>query len=84
MIVLAKAVLGKEFLYKASSSHEVSKASADIICKALNDAKWQLEDGEVWHKFTDFCQYSDGWAFALGQKFTRYKGRIREIRGRVL
>lgn len=83
MVVLAKAVLGKEFFYDASSSHEVSKASADIICKALNDAKYDLKDGQVWHKFTDFCQYSNGWPFALGQKFTRFKGRIREVRRTV-
>ena len=83
MIVLAKAILGKEFFYEFSSCHEVSKASADMICKALNDAKYDLKDSEVWHKFTDFCQYSNGWTFALGQKFTRYKGRIREIRRNV-
>ena len=83
MIVLAKAEKGAEFLYIASSCHEVSKASADVICKALNDAKYDLKDGQVWHKFTDFCQYSGGWTYALGQKFTRYKGRIREIRRNV-
>ena len=83
MIVLAKAEKGAEFLYIASSCHEVSKASADVIYKALNDAKYDLKDNEVWHKFTDFCQYSNGWPFALGQKFTRFKGRIREIRRNV-
>lgn len=83
MIVLAKAILGKEFFYESSSCHEVSKASADMICKTLNDAKYDLKDGEVWHKFTDFCQYSNGWTFALGQKFTRFKGRIREVRRSV-
>ena len=83
MVVLAKAVLGQEFFYEAASCHEVSKASADVICKALNDAKYNLKDGEIWHKFTDFCQYSNGWPFALGQKFTRFKGRIREIRRNV-
>lgn len=80
MIVLAKAILGKEFFYEPSSCHEVSKTSADMICKALNDAKYDLKDGQVWHKFTDFCQYSNGWTFALGNKFTRFKGRIREVR----
>ena len=80
MVVLAKAVLGKEFLYDASSSHEVSKASADVICKALNDAKYQLKEGEVWYRYNDFCQYSGGWPYACGQKFTKYKGRIREVR----
>ena len=80
MIVLAKAILGKEVFYEPSSCNEVSKASADMICKALNDAKYDLKDGEVWHKFTDFCQYSNGWTFALGNKFTRFKGRIREVR----
>lgn len=80
MVVLAKAIKGKEFLYDASSSHEVSKASADVICKALNDAKYQLKENEVWHKFTDFCQYSTGWEYATTQKFSRYKNRIRETR----
>ena len=83
MIVLAKAILGKEFFYDASSCHEVSKASADLICKALNDAKYDLKDGQVWHKFTNFSKYSGGWTYALGQKFTRYKGRVRETRSHV-
>lgn len=80
MVVLAKAIKGKEFLYDARSSHEVSKASADVICKVLNDIMYQLKENEVWHKFTDFCQYSAGWEYATFQKFSRYKNRIRETR----
>lgn len=80
MIVLAKAVKGKEFLYTASSCHEVSKASADMICDALNKANYNLKEGEVWYKYTNFCRYSSGWEYATGQKFTKYKGKIREVR----
>ena len=80
MIVLAKAVLGQEFFYSASSCHEVSKASADFICNALNKARYNLKEGEVWHRFDDFTQYSNGWTFALGQKFFKYNGNIREKR----
>lgn len=83
MVVLAKAVLGQEFFYSASSCHEVSKSSADFICNALNKARYNLKEGEVWHRFDDFTQYSNGWPFALGQKFTRLKGRIREVRRTV-
>ena len=79
MTVLAKAVKGKEFLYDAKSAHEVSKASADVICDTLNATKFLLKEGEVWHKF-DFGPYSEGWAFAMVQKFTRYKTSIRETR----
>lgn len=78
MIVLVKAIKGKEFLYDGTSAHEVSKAAADIICKALNDAKYKLKDNEVWYKYTDFCKYSSGWEYAVQQQFTRYKGSIRE------
>lgn len=80
MIVLAKAVKGQEFLYDASSSHAVSKASADYICKCLNDVKYQLKENEVWHKFDSFCQYSGGWTYACQQKFTKYKGKIKEVK----
>ena len=80
MIVLAIAVKGQEFLYRSDSAHEVSKASADVICKALNDANYLLKDGEVWHKFTDIGPYNNAWAFAQTQKFTRYKNRIRVVR----
>lgn len=83
MVVLAKAVLGQEFFYSASSCHEVSRSSADFICNALNKARYNLKEGEVWHRFNDFNQYSNGWTFALGQKFTRFKGRIREVRRTV-
>lgn len=80
MIVLAKAVKGKEFCYIPSSSHQVSKAPADVICKALNELGYQLGEGEVWHKFENFCRYSSGWDYAVTQKFTRYKNRIRETK----
>jgi hypothetical protein len=43
MTVLAKAVKGKEFLYDARSAHEVSKASADVICETLNESKFLLK-----------------------------------------
>ena len=48
---IAIAPKGKEFFYKESSRIKVSKASAYKIAKALTDAKYKLNDGEVWHTY---------------------------------
>ena len=79
-MILAIAVGGKEYLYRSDSAHYVSKASADYICKALNDIRYKLRDGEVWHKFDSLDWTSTAWTFAQRQKFTKYKNRIRELR----
>lgn len=82
MIVLAKAVKGQEFLYNVSSAHEVSKASADFICKVLNETKYNLKDGEVWHKFSNIGPYCPAWDWATTQTFKKYKNTIRRYERR--
>lgn len=48
MLVVAISVKDQEYFYKASSAHKVSKASAERICRALNEANYQLKPGETW------------------------------------
>ena len=77
MTVLAIACKGKEFLYNVRSAHEVSKASADWICNVLNQNRYKLKEGEVWHKFTDICFYDTAWSYAKGQVFKKYKNQVK-------
>ena len=46
---IAKAPIGKEFIYSKSSAMYVSKASANEICEQLNKIRYNLKDGEIWH-----------------------------------
>lgn len=80
MKVIAIACEGKEFLYRASTAHKVSKASADIICKALNDIRYKLNPGEVWHVY-DVSGWENAGIYSETQAFRRYKGRLQEVRG---
>ena len=80
MIILAKAVKGKEFLYSAKSAHEVSKAKADSIQETLNAIGWQLKDGEVWHKYEiDEFDYAP-FGYASYQSFKVYRGTLKEVK----
>lgn len=47
--MVAKSLKGSEFFYSRFSAYAVPVSSADKICKALNDSRWNLDDNEVWH-----------------------------------
>ena len=76
MKIVAKSMKGHEFLYVTKSAHKVPNASANIICKALNDAKSQLKDNEVWFVH-DVSEYDDAYNYAMWQAFSRRNGAIR-------
>lgn len=75
MLVIAKSVKGKEFLYKADTARKVSKASAEKICEIVNDMKWRLEENEVWH-IHEVDQYDDAYFYAERQAFTIRNGVV--------
>lgn len=79
MLVIAKGIKGAEFMYNPKTAHKASKASAKKIIDVLNRARYQLKDGEIWHIYNvgDPC-YDNGAAYATEQKFTIYKGVVRE------
>lgn len=75
MKVLAKSVIGAEYLYNAKSAHAVSNRSADIIMRVLNQHKYQLKDGETWHVH-DVDSYDNAYYYAQSQKFRIRKGIV--------
>ena len=46
---IAKTIEGSEFIHSKKDAYFVSTAGRLEICKALNDAKYQLKAGEKWH-----------------------------------
>lgn len=46
---IAIAPKGQEFVYRRSSMIAVPKTSAKAIADRLNELRYQLKDGEVWH-----------------------------------
>ena len=77
--MIAKTIAGREYVYSATSAHAVSEKSAEVICRALNDARWQLKDGEAWHVY-ERGWYEDNYTGAAYQKFVRRNGRLLEQR----
>lgn len=77
MLVLARCEKGREFLYRASSVHAVSKASANVIMEVLNKYKYQLGKGETWYKL-EIDEYSLAYDIAQTQKFTIRKGLVKD------
>ena len=77
MIILAKTIKGQEFLYDYTSARQVSKKSADIICKIVNEHKsvLGLKENEIFYKY-EIDQYDLAYIFALDQKFTIRKGIV--------
>lgn len=70
--VIAKAIKGQEYLYNRNSVLLVPAASAQVICDALNSAKYWLKDGEVWHLF-ERDWYTE--QLAVGNAYKR-KGKV--------
>lgn len=77
MKIVAKSVKGHEFMYSAKSAHKVSERSANLICKALNSANYDLKDGETWFVH-DVNQYDSAYDYASYQAFTRRNGKLYE------
>lgn len=79
MIVLAKSIQGAEYLYSPKSAHAVPKSSARKIMDALNNAKYDLRDGQVWH-LHEVGGLDDASFYAERQSFGIRKGSIYERR----
>lgn len=75
MLVIAKSVKGREFLYNASSARAVSARSANKILSVLNEMKWRLSDDEVWH-IHEVDQYDDAYYYAQRQAFKIRNGIV--------
>ena len=77
MKIVAKTQLGKEFLYSRDSAHKVSERSAQHICDALNEKRWGLKEGQVWHVY-DIATWEVEYCGAYHQSFVRRKGALYE------
>lgn len=78
MTVIAIAKQGQEFMYNASTAHKVNEKKADAIIKALNEIKYKLNDGEIWHKY-NVDKYDRAFEYALSQRITAGKSGIKRI-----
>ncbi len=75
MLVIAKSKAGHEFIYNAASARKVSARSAETILKVLNDMRWRLKDGEIWH-IHEVDEYDNAFYYAQRQAFTIRKGVV--------
>ena len=73
MTILAKTIIGKEFIYSVSSAHKVNKKKADYIAECLNNCGFMLKDGEKWHVY-EVDQYDKASIYAEDQTFYITKG----------
>lgn len=77
--MIAKTIEGQEFIYSRASAHSVPVSSAAKICKALNDARYNLKAGECWHVY-EAGQYELDYTSAGYNRFFIRNGRIMEGR----
>jgi len=75
VLVIAKSIKGKEFLYNAASARKVSKRSANTILSVLNEMKWRLSENEVWH-IHEVDEYDNAYYYAQRQAFTIRNGIV--------
>lgn len=76
MIILAKTIPGKEFIYSVHSAHKVSKASAKTILKIVNEFRFTLKETEIWHLY-HIDEYDSAFVIAQRQAFTIRKGIVK-------
>ena len=48
--LIAKTLIGKEFIHSRSHAYFADK-DADDICETLNKTKYKLKEGECWHVY---------------------------------
>jgi len=73
----AIAVEGYEYCYLYNSAHHIPAASADYILAILNQYRYKLEPGQVWHIYDD-DGYSIASDYATQQKFFVRRGIVKE------
>lgn len=79
MKIVAIAVKGHEYLYKASTAHKVPEKNAQKVADALNEVKYKLTEDRVWHVY-DVDMYDNAYYYAEGQRFTCGKnGTIKRV-----
>ena len=78
-LFVAKAVEGHEYCYLYASAHRVPAASVNYILRVLNQYKYDLEPGQVWHVYDD-DGYSIASDYAEQQRFTVYRGIVKDHR----
>ena len=50
--IIAKTNIGSEYMYNRFETYQVSAASAETICNAMNAADYKLKTGETWKVYT--------------------------------
>ena len=75
MLILAISVKDREYLYKANTAHAVSKNSAQKICDIVNECKYQLKPGEIWH-IHEIDNYCVAYDYAMRQEFKIRRGVV--------
>ena len=79
MIVVARAIKGREFLYSAASAHRVAEKKAQTICEILNRAEYGITSEQVWHPF-DVGPYDNAYAYGSSQEFRLCKnGNVKRV-----
>lgn len=79
MIILAKTIREKEFIYDVRSAHQVPKKSANQIRDILNyeNVRYKLNSNEeTWHIY-EIDQYDVAYNYAISQRFTIRKGIVK-------
>lgn len=74
---IAKAPLGKEYIYSRDTAMFVSKKNKNIILQFLNKERYNLKDGETWHVYendyyTNSFIYKEIKIRKNGQVYIRY------------
>ena len=80
MLVLAMSKENSEFLYVARTARQVSRASAEKICKIANENKFLFScyPGYVWHVH-EVDQSDSAFDYAQSQKFTIRGGIVKSV-----
>ena len=50
--LIAKTFAGKEYIYCKHDTYQANQSKIDLICKAMNDTKYKLKTGELYHVYT--------------------------------
>ena len=77
MKIIAKTIIGKEFMYNARTARRVSDKSADKICAIVNQHKAILGAGEnEIFRVYEIDRYCAAYDYAMIQSFTIRNGVV--------